>query len=333
MCLAKCREEDYIQFLIASPRTGTCSEAEWCSPDSKTNPAHDAFNRLLEKQSTSTEPLWQEAKQLIRNDRGLLILDDSTLDKPYSRKMDLVSFHWSGKHHHSVKGINLLTTLWSDGVRLIPCDYRLYDKKKDGKNKNIHFRAMLEKMKQRGVHPEYVCFDSWYGASLDNLKQVNQLGWFFLTQIKSNRKVNPDNTGNISVSTLGALPEEGLVVHLRGFGFVRLFRIVYPDGGTEYWITNDLKMNSAKRAVLQDKAWGIEVYHRGLKQFCNIERAQVRKEVKIRAHIQFSVRAFLRLGVSRLNKNLSWFELTTALIRDAVKGYLASPTYLLPQTA
>jgi hypothetical protein len=38
-----------------------------------------------------------------------LILDDSTLDKPYARKMALVTRHWSGKHRRVVQGINLIT--------------------------------------------------------------------------------------------------------------------------------------------------------------------------------------------------------------------------------
>jgi hypothetical protein len=46
----------------------------------------------------------------------MLIADDTTLDKPYVRKIELVHRHWSGKHHRFVSGINLLTLLWSDGT-------------------------------------------------------------------------------------------------------------------------------------------------------------------------------------------------------------------------
>jgi putative transposase len=49
----------------------------------------------------------------------VLVVDDTTLDKPYAEKMDLVTRHWNGKHHRVV-GINLITTLWTDGNRLIP---------------------------------------------------------------------------------------------------------------------------------------------------------------------------------------------------------------------
>jgi hypothetical protein len=38
-----------------------------------------------------------------------------------------------------VSGINLITLLWTDGDRHVPCDYRLFDKKKDSLTKNDHF--------------------------------------------------------------------------------------------------------------------------------------------------------------------------------------------------
>ena len=39
----------------------------------------------------------------------IVSINDTVLDKPYSQHMDLVSYFWSGKHHRSVKGINLIT--------------------------------------------------------------------------------------------------------------------------------------------------------------------------------------------------------------------------------
>ncbi|MFA4016186.1 MAG: hypothetical protein RUDDFDWM_001289 [Candidatus Fervidibacterota bacterium] len=74
--------------------------------------------------------MWQEAKEFVGLKKGLLILDDTTLDKPYARKMDLVTYHWSGKHQRVVQGIALLTLFWTDGKALIPCDFRVYDKPK-----------------------------------------------------------------------------------------------------------------------------------------------------------------------------------------------------------
>lgn len=158
----KADELDYIHFLIAAQKAFTCTEAARSQPETPNPPAHDAFTRLLTREPPDTEALWGEAKTLVELERGLLVMDDTTLDKPYSRKMEeLVHRHWSGKHHRVVDGINLCTLLWSDGQALVPTDFRVYDKPRDSLTKNDHFRAMLEQAHERGFEPRYVLFDSW----------------------------------------------------------------------------------------------------------------------------------------------------------------------------
>ncbi len=44
---AKCNEEDYINFVIATPRVVTATETGRVQPESENAPAHDAFTRLL----------------------------------------------------------------------------------------------------------------------------------------------------------------------------------------------------------------------------------------------------------------------------------------------
>jgi hypothetical protein len=70
----KCRAEDYIDFLAASPRAASGTEA------------------------ARTQPLWAEAEPLVAGRGGVLVLDDSVLDKPYAKQMGLVARQWSGKH-------------------------------------------------------------------------------------------------------------------------------------------------------------------------------------------------------------------------------------------
>src|ERR1044071_624857 len=102
----KVEPEGYIQFLIASPRQFTCTEAAAVQPAQPDPPAHDAFARLLTRLEPDPDALWQEARPQVRQGEGVWILDDSTLDKPYAKKIDLVRPHWSGKHHAVVAGIN-----------------------------------------------------------------------------------------------------------------------------------------------------------------------------------------------------------------------------------
>ena len=144
--------------------------------------------------------------------------------------------------------------------------------------------------------------------------------------------MNPDGKGNVPISCV-EIPPEGRVVHLRGFGWVKVFQKVSREGGLEHWATNDLQMTEEKRAELEKQGWGIEVYHRGLKQCSGAERAQVRKATAILKHLLLCLRAFLRLEAYRLRTGVSWYEAKLSIIRDAIRWYLAHPTYALPSTA
>jgi len=81
-------------------------------------------------------------------------------------------YHRSGKPQEVVKGIALLTLLWTEGQALIPCDFRVYDKPWDGNNP---FRPMLQEAKRRGLASEYV----------------------LMMRLKDKRLVNPDGEGNV----------------------------------------------------------------------------------------------------------------------------------------
>ena len=258
----KCNEYDYINFLTAAPKVYTCTEAERVQPDYEKGPSHDSINRLLHRLPANAASLREESLQFIKQNEGVLVLDDSTLDKPYARKIELVTRHWSGKHHRVVSGINLVSLLWTDGDAHIPHDFRIYHKAGDGKTKNDHFSDMLFKAKIAGFSPECILFDSWY-SGLKNLKIISSYGWHWLTRFKLNRLINPDNTENIPLSSAD-ISETGSVVHLKGYGFIRIFGIAGKKGRTEYWATNNLDMDEFERIRLSDFSWTIEEYHRGL---------------------------------------------------------------------
>jgi hypothetical protein len=323
----KCSDDDYINFVIASPRSVSATEAAKVQGDEEQAPAHDAFTRLLHRLEPDAATLWGEARTQVSLTQGILVIDDSTLDKPYAKKMGLVVRHWSGKHHAVVSGINLITLLWTDGDRHVPVDYRIFDKARDALTKNDHFRAMLVEAHTRGFQPACVVFDSWY-SGLENLKLIRSFGWVWLTRLKTNRKVNPDREGSRAVSEV-EVGAAGRVVWLEGFGLVRVFKVVATDGDVEVWATNHIEMDDLERVKWAGYSWAIENYHRGIKQFCLIERAQVRSRRAWRNHIGLCLRAFLRLESHCYHRGVSWYEAKTSIIREAVRAYIASPIYSL----
>jgi putative transposase len=324
--------ENYINFLVATPGPASCTEAARVQPRSPFAPAHDSYTRLLNRLEPDPEQLWVEAEPLVKKARGALIIDDSTLDKRRSKHIGLVTRHWSGKEKKVVRGINLITLLWSDGDRRIPCDYRLFSKA-DGKTKHDHFWEMLLMAKGRGFSPKYVLFDTWY-ASLENFKQVRGFGWLWLTRLRGDRKVAGADRRERALDDV-PVSAAGTVLHLRAYGAVKVFRIDAPDGDTEYWATNDLSMDEGGRRHYAEVSFAIENYHRDLKQHCGAERGQVRSSRAQRNHIGMAVRAFLRLEWHFFTTGISLFEAKWGLVRDAVRIYLARPfiTLAKPPTA
>ena len=327
----RCTDEDYIQFLLATPKACSATEAARVQPEQPDKPAHDAFTRLLHRIEPDPRTLWDEVRPLVDRSAGVLVIDDSTLDKPHARHITLVSRHWSGKHYRVVDGINLITLVWTDGDRLYPTDYRIYHKTVDHKTKNDHFRDTVARAHARGFRPRCVLFDSWY-AGLDNFKQVRGYGWVFLGRLQGNRLVRLDRGPPTAVEAL-PITASGAVVWLPGFGLVEVFRTAARDGGAEYWVTNDTGLDEVGRVVFAELAWSVEEYHRGLKQFTGVERCQTRMTRAQRNHIGWSIRALVRLEWLRFTTGISWFEAKMRIIRDAVRAYLERPAIMIPRTA
>ena len=92
-------------------------------------------------------------------------------------------------------------------------------------------------------------------------------------------------------------------------------------------------MDELVRLKYTEWSWAIEEYHRGIKQFVGIERAQVQSARTQRNHIGLALRAFLSIEHYCYHTGASWFKAKLSIVRDAVRAYLAQPLYTLQPTA
>jgi putative transposase len=150
--------------------------------------------------------------------------------------------------------------------------------------------------------------------------------------VKAKRRVSIDYQPKRALQTW-PIAETGTAVHLEAYGLIRVFRVVATDGDTEYWATSDRAMGELERLKYAEMAWGIEVYHRALKQECGVERAMVRAGRAQRNHIGCAIRAFVRLERHRLRMGIGWKLAKAGIIRHALRSYLAHPWYTLPASA
>ena len=116
-----------------------------------------------------------------------------------------------------------------------------------------------------------------------------------------------DRQGYRAVAEVAIVPG-GTVVHLEGFGSIRVFKVVSRDGDIEYRATNDLAMDELTRLSHAGRCWGVENHHRGLKPCCGVEWAQVRAARAQRNHIGLAIRAFLRPERPFYTTGVSWLR-------------------------
>lgn len=118
---------------------------------------------------------------------SVLILDDSTLQRPRSKKVELLARVFDHTQNGFLKGHRLLSLCWSDGATLMPLDFALLSSAKEknryqGVTKQLDSRTcgakrrkeavckateligpMLKRALAAGVQAKYLLMDSWFG--------------------------------------------------------------------------------------------------------------------------------------------------------------------------
>ncbi|XRO75384.1 IS701 family transposase [Methanocaldococcus sp. 28A] len=313
----------YMLFILLS-EINSCVELSKTLRIFGIDISHDTINRILwEEGIFPQEKLFNFVKDLITPDYNIVVIDDFVIDKIYSKSTEFAYYCWSNLHKRVIKGIHIVDCIITNGKHIIPIDFRVYDRPRDGKTKNNLCREIIKSLVDKGLNIRYICFDSWY-SSKDNLKLIDSLGLFYLCRIKRNRKVKLSKNGKwVSIEDLKEIPKNGLIVYLRKVGYVRLF-CLSKNGKAKYYITNNLFMSFEEFQEVKNASWRIEEFHRGVKQCCNTGNFFVRKKFPILGHISLSMRAFYLLEKIRIDKNISWYELRRKLNRIAVGNAIIS---------
>lgn len=323
---AKCNEEIYTSYLLSDPQYTSCVRLSTIMGTL----SHDSINRFLERERFEPKDLFNEESNKIELVGGILSVDDSILDKPYSdpSKAAFIDYFWSGKHHAIVKGINIISLFYTDihGIS-VPINYRIYDKTIK-KTKNDYFREMLIEVMSWGVFPSWVTGDSWY-SSLENLKFIRSKKLNFMFGIESNRIVSSERGKYIQIQKLEDwLSDDMSTVYLKDYGMVKACRQLYKNV-YRYYVMSAYELEHLESITkidferVHDAHWSIERFHRAIKQVCNIEHFQVRNENPIKNHIFCALKAFIKLEFMRFNKIIShWYEVKRGLYLDTIRNFI-----------
>jgi hypothetical protein len=319
---SKCSRELYCSFLeVTSLRYSALSLSE-VAPET-TPLSHDSISRWLANAKVQPKDLWEVASKEIlalpQDKRGILAFDDVVINKSRSQKMELVNWQYSGTEKSVVKGIGVVNALWQTSKdNYIPIDYRIWNPPEDGKTKNEHFRDMLSSAKARGLELEMVVADSWY-SSLKNLKSVRSHGWDWVMGLKKNRLVNKPHVKLCQLE----IPDEGLKIHLKGYGWIKVFRFEAKNGRTDYFGTSRLDLTRDEIKSYFERRWSIEVMHRELKQTCGFGRCQATTGRAVRNHIGLSFIALVRKHRRRRLNFTTPYQQDWDVLKPAIKQALA----------
>ena len=291
--------------------------------------SHDSINRFLLRERYEAIDLFEMVRGKINLEGGIVSVDDTVIEKLYSNPeyAELIGYFWSGKYHKTIKGLNLITLYYNDTKgNSVPINYRIYDPK-EGKTKNDYFREMLLEVISWGLKPKLVTGDSWY-SGVENLKFLRNQKLGFLFAIEKNRTVSdePENYSNVRDLKI---PDEGMVTHLRGFGFIKLFRKDFKKEDSRHYIiylpSNESieQITKSEFLTIHDTHWKIESFHRAIKQVCGICKFMVRDSYAIKTHIFCSLQAFVRLEKMRSEKVISnWYQLQRDLFTQVIREYI-----------
>lgn len=307
--------------------------------------SHDQVTRYLASEPKTSVDLWSKVKPLVRlveRQDGVLIIDDSIEEKPYTDENELICWHWDHSNNRAVKGINFLTAFYEVGQVGLPVAFDLVtktehyfdpktnkDKRKSTITKNARFRLLLRVCIHNQIKFKYLLTDSWY-ASAENMRFIYlDLKKHFVVPLQDNRKValSEDDQKHgryVKVDSLDLPANTTRQIWLEEVPFpLLLTKEVFKnkDGSTgiRYLVTSDLTLDFDRITKLYQRRWSVEVYHKSLKQNAALEKSPTRTETTQRNHFFASLCAYIKLESLKIKTGVNHFSLKSKIYLSALK--------------
>ena len=303
--------------------------------------SHDKITRFLNSHNMGSKELWEYIKPTLRqfeeNKGGVLILDDTIEEKPYTDENEIIAWHFSHAKGRCLKGVNILSCLVRYGDKVLPLDYTAVHKdlhfsdiktrktkRQASKSKNEIFRSIIKRAQDNHVKFEYILADNWFGAR-GNMEFIHfNLKQKFIFGIKSNRVVRLKNKNGQyqKLNTLKLKDGESVQVFLKLSSFpVQLIKKIFKneDGstGTLFLVTNDLTIDADRIYEIYQKRWCIEEFHKSIKQNVSLNKSPTKVIRSQKNHIFASIIAFCKLEFLKWKTNLNHFALKYKLLISA----------------
>jgi hypothetical protein len=306
--------------------------------------SHDQVTRYLAGTKKTAADLWLTVKAVVRqvqSEEGVLIIDDSIEEKPYTDENDLVSWHYDHSKDRLLKGINFLTALYASHGVSLPVGFHLVvktekyvdpktqkEKRRSPVSKNEVCRELIKQAVTNLLPFRFVLFDVWF-ASAENMvfiKQQQQRD--FICPLKTNRKVALSRVDKQQgryrrVNTLELEAHSTREVYLEGVDFpLVLVKQVFTneDGslGIRYLVSSDTTLSFDDLTTTYHKRWQVECYHKSLKQNVSLAKSPTQTVTTQTSHFFAALCGFIKLERLKGKTTLNHFALKSKLYLNAL---------------
>lgn len=307
--------------------------------------SHDQIQRFLASEVKTGKDLWQVVKPYVRqieNDGGVLIVDDSISEKPYTDENEIICWHWDHSKSRSIKGINFITAMYHAQEVSLPVGYQLVEKtefyidKKTGKekrrsvlSKNERYQQLLKQAVKNQIPFSYVLNDVWFASAKNMLFVKHDLEREFIMPLKTNRKValsldDKKNGRYVRVDKLDIEANTTMVIYLEGVDFpLKLIKQVFTNGddsiGILYLVTGDTDLTYDEMTTIYGKRWNVEPYHKSLKQNVSLSKSPTKTVSTQSNHFFAALCGYIKLEMLKVSTKTNHFALKSKLYMKALR--------------
>jgi putative transposase len=232
---------------------------------------------------------------------GCLIIDDTIIEKPHGQAFEAASYVYSSSKGKAVFGYSLVLLVWTDGIKRIVVDYKIY--RKGGPTKLQLALKMLSFARNRlKLKPSFVLFDSWYAAKT-LLKRLCDYGWKFVTRLKRNRSFNGVQLQDVRKGSYWNASGELT-------GRIKVYVVKYDS---KYFASNSLSLSRSELLEQYKARQHIEQVNKELKMF-GLESCQMRSIKAQTNHVICCIIAYAMVERRAKQLGLSAFKCRQLII-------------------
>lgn len=308
--------------------------------------SHDQVTHSLAGPQKTASDLWRTGKAFVRavqSDVGVLIIDDSIEEKPYTDENDIGCWHYDHSKDRMRKGSHFLTARDSSQGVSVPVGFHLVaktEKSMDPKTQNEQRRSPVSKndvcreLSKQAVRNRlpfrFVLFDVGFASAEKRVFLNHKQHRDFICPLKTTRKValsqaDKQQGRDVRVDTLEVEAQATRAIYLEGVDFpLVLVKHVFTNeedrSGLRYLVSSATPVSFDAITTTYHKRWEVECYPKSLKQKVSLAKSPTQTVPPQTNHFFATLCGFLKLERLKSKTTLNHFALKSKLYLNALQA-------------